>query len=190
VKIVTSTHPLPPVVGVPEAREHLRIDHNDDNAVIQGYLEAATWHVENFTGQVFSNRVVTLSLDAWPDGDAIKLPIYPVQSITSIKYYDTDGNDTTWNSDNYIADVARIPPLVALAYGCSWPTETLLPVSGIQIDLVAGYASPDYYPPQAKQVVKLLTGQWYEHREDLQATYLKGLPQGIEALLWGIRVTW
>lgn len=108
-----------------------------------------------------------IHLDAWPSGDAIPLPLAPLQSITSVKYTDSDGVETEFDAANYSADTVSIRPRLVLNYGKSWPTATLRTLHPIVIRVVAGYTDPVTVPWTTKAGMQLLIADLYEHREDI-----------------------
>ena len=186
-KIITSSTPAP-LVTVAEAKQHSRIDTSDDDLLLSGYIAAATELAEQETGQHFVQRECTIYYDAWPAGDCLKLPMYPLQAVNSVKYLDADNNLQTMDTADYVVDLTSIMPRIVLADGATWPTADLYPVSAVAIAVSSGYAAIDDVPQQASQVIRLMVGQWYEYREALQPAHQKELPLGLKRLLWSIRV--
>ncbi|MCP4704013.1 MAG: hypothetical protein GY865_05330, partial [candidate division Zixibacteria bacterium] len=104
----------------------------------------------------------------WPCGDSIILPYGNLQSVTSVKYKDTDGDQSTFSSDDYIAATETEPGQIILGYGDVWPTVTLYPSNPIELIFVAGYgAAGSDVPEPIRHAIKILIADAYENREDV-----------------------
>ena len=180
-----TSEPTTEIVSVFEAREHLRADSGDDDAMISSFLTAAREHIEEASRRAFITQTWKLYLDRWPAVDYITLPRPPLQSVTSIKYTDKDNVQVTWSSSNYLVDTASEPGRIVLAYGASWPTTvTLRPMNPIEITYVAGYGGGDDVPQRWKQAVLLLAGHWFENREaTVVGQTVRSIPFAVESLI-------
>ena len=95
------------------------------------------------------------------------MPYGKLQSITSIKYTDSNGDTTTWSSSNYRADVESDPGKVYLGYNKSWPTATLRSSSAIEIIFVCGFGSSSSdVPSSIRQTMKMMINHMFLKRED------------------------
>lgn len=152
----------PPVHGVSLAtvKAHLRVDHNDDDALIAAYLDAAVGHIDGPHGWL--DRAIwpqTLELRQNGFGPApIRLPYGPATSVTSVKYVDANGAEQTLASDQYTLTNAGD---LGLAYGASWPSLRG-DAEGVRIRYVAGFAS---LPPAILSAILLMVGDLYQNRE-------------------------
>lgn len=144
---------------------HLRVDHDDDDPLIEALIAAARQHVENVTWRALVTQTLELTLDAWPSGDRIELPRPPLQSVTSVKYIDSAGVEATFAASNYHVVTRGEPGRIVLAYGASWPSVTLRTAGAITVRYVAGYGLATAVPEMLKQAILLLVGHWYENRE-------------------------
>jgi len=90
--------------------------------------------------QELDRYLITQTLDAYFDSfdDVIKLQ--PLQSVTSITYYDTEGTSQTLASDQYQVDAVSKPARITPSYGNSWPS-TQARSNAVKIRFVAGYGS-------------------------------------------------
>ena len=179
-------------VSLSEAKLHSRIDHNDEDALINTLITAARQLSETFTGRAFCTQTVEYRLDRWPSGRAIYLPVPPVQTINSVVYLDADGNPETLTAGtDYIADTDSPLARVVLPKSKSWPTAQMYEVNPIIIQFETGVAAADV-PASVKAAMKLIVGSWYENREHvLPAGHVgKQLPDGVSALLWQNRSFW
>lgn len=185
------TSPTQEPLTLEETKVHLKVDEADDDGLIYALIEAARSYCESYQRRVYISQTWELWLDDWPDGDYIALPLPPLQSVTSVIYYDTDDTEATFSSDDYFVDTKNEPGRVHLNYGEVWPTTTLRPANGVVVRFVAGYGSEvSDVPEKAKQAMKLLIGAWYEQREAITASGLNinVVPFAVDALLWQDRI--
>ena len=184
-KLVTAPAALP--VAVADVKTYLRINTSDDDAMLSGFIEAATDIVEKYTGR----RLITQTwaqfmdafpqnsrIDALPDGvtegaiseyvygaDSFELLLFPVQSITHLKTYDPANTAYTMSSSDYFLDTASEPCRLALANDASWPTTLLRAIKGIEVQFVVGYgASGSAVPFGLKQAIMEIVGKFYSSR--------------------------
>ena len=113
---------------------------------------------EIYQGRAFLTQTWRLIFDGWPmdkNGcykNFIELEKSPVQSVTSVKYYDTEGTEYTLSNTKYYLDLDRFYPRIVLNYGESWPGITLRESGGIVIEFVAGYETVDDFKTENKSV--------------------------------------
>lgn len=137
--IQLSTPPTLDPVSLVAAKTHLRVDIDDEDAYIETLITVASNWAEETTSRSLTTQTWTLYLDDWPQHDYIRLPRPPLQSVTSVEYYDTDGNSSTFSTDYYDVDTDSDPGRVVLKYGETWPSTTLQPMNPVKIIYVAGY---------------------------------------------------
>lgn len=169
--VVFTPAPHQPVT-LAELKHHLRIEQDDltEDAGLWVTLQAATEAAEIETNRKLVTTTLDGYFDAFPDRDYLELWGGRLQSITSLKYTDSAGSETTWDAANYFADTASEPGRLHLAYGASWPSETLKPANGIVVRYVAGYGRGDQVPVLIKACIKLIAGDLWEHRENTLAS--------------------
>lgn len=174
------TGPLTEPVSLAEAKLHLKIDSDttDDN-LISLLITAAREQAEMYTRRAFIAQTWELQEDCFEGGE-ILLEKTPVQSVTSIKYYDTNGVEQTLSTSVYGLNQADEPNEVYLKYGMVWPV-----VRGeendVKIRFVAGYST---VPASVKAAMLLIIGHLYENREDVVVgRQVNDLPKGSKYLL-------
>lgn len=193
IKLITP--PAAEPVTLAEAKAHCRVDHSADDARISAYIAAARQDCERWTGRAFVTQTWELVIDEFPE-DEIQIPLPPLQSVVSVKYDDGNGTEQTIASTEYVVDDVSEPGWVVPAIG-GWPS-TFDGINAVRVQFVAGYA-PDTnspvdlaanVPPSIKQAILLLTGQYYDNREDIVVgTTVYRLPTGAsESLLRMFRV--
>src|SRR5574343_985939 len=115
-KLITAATTTP--VTLAEAKLHCRVDGTDEDALITSLITAATETAEQqLAGRVLMQQTWELTLDAFPG--VFELTRVPVQSITSLKYYDTAGVQQTMAGADYTLDTTDDIgwALVTPAYG-------------------------------------------------------------------------
>ncbi len=141
----------------------------DDDYLTLCIANATEW-VEAYVNRSLITQTWLIYLPGWPCGrtDRIILPRSPLQSITSIVYKDSDGDDNTWDSDEYIVETRGNTAAIVLADGFSFPSASLYPSLPITITAVMGYgdAASDV-PENIKQGCKIVAADYFELREEI-----------------------
>lgn len=129
-------------------------------------LKAAREQVEAITRRSLLTQTWDYFLDSWPDGDAIVLPFGCLASVTSLKYKDSAGTETTMTvTTEYLAEVnGEGLGRIVLPYGVPWPSGTLYPSNPISIRFVCGWTTQALVPFAIKAAVKMLCSDLYEMR--------------------------
>lgn len=183
------TAPTAEPLSAQEAKDHMRVDITTDDELIEALIGAARRKFEADTGRALCTRTYDLTLDGWPCGDSITLPYPPLQSVTSITYYDTSNASATFASSSYFVDTASLPGRIVLGYGQSWPSVTLRPANGVVVRFVTGAGAASQVADSDKQALLLLIAHWYEHREAIiTGTISKPVELAYESLVWTERV--
>jgi len=158
-------------VSLAEVKLHLRLASDDtEDSLLESMITAAREAAEQYTGRALATQTIALYLDDWPAGDYIELRKPPVQSVTSVKYKNSAGTETTMTvTTDYIVDTDSQTPRIVLPYGEDWPSFTAYPVNPITITYVAGYTT---VPRAIAQAILLLVGYMYNNRDDVQGDIL------------------
>jgi len=152
---------------------------------ITSLIKTARRMIELHTNRRLITQTWDLVADQFPTTSNIVVPYPPLQSITSVKYYDVDSTVATFTSDDYEVDTYSEPGQIVLGYGNSWPSTTLRTANGIVIEYICGYGDaatdvPDMY----KQAIKILAAEMYEHREaGLVGTIYSELPWSVKQII-------
>jgi len=155
-------------VSMVEARDRCRVDTDVEDAYINTLITVARRTVEFIRNEALVTQTWNLLLDTWPEGDTLRIPNPPLQSVSSITYKDTDGDESTFAAAKYIVDTDKVPGAVVLAHGESWPGTALYPTSPITVQFVAGYGdTANDVPEEVRQAMLLMIGHWYENREEV-----------------------
>src|SRR5688572_5645345 len=93
------TPPVEEPVELDQAKLHLRETEDAEDELIEGLVLAARQHVETDTARALITQTWDLTVDSL--GCQIELPKPPVQSVTSVKYLDSEGVEQTLPTDQY-----------------------------------------------------------------------------------------
>jgi uncharacterized phiE125 gp8 family phage protein len=161
-KLITAATTYP--ITLADAKLHCRVDTNADDALINALITAATELAEQKTGRALMTQTWELTLDAFPE--AFELTRVPVQSITSLKYYDTAGVQQTLSNALYSLDSADEfgYAYVVPVYNGAWPTSRDQ-INAVALRFVAGYTDAAAVPEGIKQWIRLMVSTMYENRE-------------------------
>lgn len=121
--------------------------------------------VENICRRALLTQTWYYYLDKFPAEDFFKLPFGNLQSVTSIKYKDSDGTETTMTvTTEYIVETNGDQcGRIVLPYGVSWPSFTPYPSNPITIEFVCGWTAAASVPKNIKRAVKFACEDAYYH---------------------------
>ena len=197
------TAPMALALTLAEVKAHLRVEDtaNDEDALIMSLTRAAHEHIDGrdgWLGRALLTQTWDLVLDRFPKNrtrargyigpgfaaDAIRVPLPPLISVTSVKYIDSDGVLQTWAASKYTVDIKSQPGRITPAFGEVWPS-TRGEINAVTVQFVAGYGADwNSVPTPIKHAMLLLVGHFYEHREEVVVGITTArLPVAVEALL-------
>jgi uncharacterized phiE125 gp8 family phage protein len=163
--------------------------YSAEDGLLNTLITTAREYCEGFQNRAYIEQTWQLWMDSWPREDRIQIPLPPLVSVLSIKYYGTDDTEYTLTPTEYFVDTKSEPGRVVLGYGKSWPIVILRPANGVCIEFVAGYgATASVVPKKVSQAMLLLIGHWFKNREALSETLPKEIEFAVRSLLWLDRV--
>lgn len=200
--------PVNPAADLQTVKRHLRIDHDEDDALIAGYITAATAWVEQYLGRTLVATQLMQSIGeqpyaaAWPmlptpflilplalswppqQNQPYRILRAPLISIDSMELADPDSrSQTTISPAQYGLDINSEPSRVWL--------DNVMPLQRRQsllITFTAGYGTDTADVPQAIQLsIAMLVAYFYENRGDME---MSAAPPAVEALLCMYRLVW
>ncbi len=158
---VLVTAPIALPVDLSEAKAHCRIDHNDDDVLIESYIGAATGHLDAWTGILGRCIMPQVWRVSAPAGDVV-LPFPNVTEATAA----------------YVAGPAPLT-ITATALG---PCVTLSEAC----DVTFSCAMPAHLLAAVKVIVLMLIGHWYKTREAVGDATAE-VPMAAEAMIAQMR---
>lgn len=177
------------VVDVSDVKAQARVTHDTEDALFEVWIRAATDWVEKYTQRALLTQTYVLTASHMPG--RIVLPYAtPLQSITSVKYYDADGVDQTWSSSNYRALTGDEPGGIEIVTDATWPTVAERS-DAVRITYVVGATSPIEVPASLVQAVQLLVAHWSANRESvLVGAMSREIEFAVTALCGHYRLFW
>jgi uncharacterized phiE125 gp8 family phage protein len=184
--------PPPEPLSVEEVKLNLRVDVDDEDALIEGLISVAREHVEDYTGLVLTPRTITetaatlghwIDLAAWPVTNVLEIR-YPLDSVMAAL------PGSAWAISLRRRPVRILP--VAPFWGlppASWglaPSARARTTLPVEIDVQAGYGTPAEVPFTIKQAMHLLIAHLYMNRGAAEVGTRAAaveVPFGVEALL-------
>lgn len=184
-KVITAPSEEP--VTLDTAKMQCRVEHNLDDALINGYISAAREQAEHRTGRALITQTLEMVLDTFPDSE-IELPLSPAISIVSVKYINTLGNEVTMATNAYALDNYGLRNWVLPASGTEWP-DTFEMANAVKIEYTAGFGNASAVPQTVKSWILMAVGAFYEHRELVAHNQTYQLPRDFcDALLDPIKI--
>ncbi len=147
IKIITP--PACEPLTLTEAQIYLRTDED-----ISALITAAREWCEDYQGKKYITQTLELILDSFPETIEFR-NCSPVQSITSIKYTDYTGLESTIETSEYILDNDSFVNRIVTSYGKAWPSVLLQAINGVRVRFIAGYGSESAVPQSVKQAMIL-----------------------------------
>jgi len=182
------TGPALSVIDVVEAKQHLRVTDNQNDGPIAQFVAAATEEAEQYMGRGLLTQTWKLQLDWFPT--EIPLPMAaPLQTVTSVKYYDENGTQQTLATTYYGTDTVSRPGKVVLKPDQSWPGVQSDRRNGrVEIVYVVGFTDPVLVPERIKQGIRQYVAYLDLDRDGLEIQAAQAR-QAAERC-WSDRVVW
>jgi uncharacterized phiE125 gp8 family phage protein len=214
------TGPTSDPLDVATVKLQLRVDYAQDDALIGGMITSARDYLEQVTDLRFGTQTWEHWFDKFPstllylldrgyqniygarrevlfpnqptDQGYIQIPIGPLQTVSSIKYYDITNTAATMASGDYYVDDVSQPARIVLADGKSWPnpSPSLRTVNAGVVRFDVGYTDA---PGALKQAMMMLIAHWYQNREQVVTgmSQVASVPYGFDELIapyraWGV----
>lgn len=177
--------PLVEPLTLAEAKAFLRVEHDEDDALITTLIAAARAAIEARTGRALMSQSWRMVLDSWPAEGRIAVTPAPLRAIAAVRVYGDDGLAQELDAGSFVSNTAAAPGVIGFI-----PWNVVAPgraVAGIEIDVTCGYgdAAADV-PAPLRQAVRLLLAHFYEYRGPLAAP--EAGPASLAALLAPYRV--
>ncbi len=153
-------------VTLAEAKLHLRIDGNNEDAMIPMLIGAAVNLCQQLTGRSLMKQEWKLLVDGFED--EMQLPWPTILSVESVHYIDPDGATQTLDEAVY----SLVGDSVVLAAGQKWP-DAKADARSVWINYTAGYgagneaAQQAAVPASVKSWLLLTVGTLYANRESI-----------------------
>lgn len=183
--------PLITPITLAEVKAQLRVEHDDDDTMLTRLIDVAVAYtdVRGALGQAMITQKWGQWIDSTPP-QSVSLILGPVQGVTSVKYYDTDGNLQTDDINKYEVFGTQFATKISPKSGFSWPVaQDRQDAIKIKYEIGYGDAATDV-PQTIRHALMLMVGHWYDNREQTQMDDLSDIPFGFMELLNMHRNCW
>jgi uncharacterized phiE125 gp8 family phage protein len=183
--------PLVNPISLSEVKEQLRVEHDDDDAMLTRLIDVAIAYTD--VRGALGQAMITQKWGQWIKPNPpqnVYLALGPVQSVTAVKYYDEAGVLQDDVVDNYQVFGTEFATTLSPKAGFSWPTAQQR-ADAIKIEYQIGYGDAASDVPQTvRHALMLLIGHWYDNREQTGVDELSDIPFGYEEILNIHRISW
>ncbi len=163
------TPPAADPVSLEEAKEHLRVFHNDDDMLIGDFIKSAVDHLDGYRG-ILGRAIIT---QTWRVGFGQWLPVmhlpFPDVSGLDLTYRDADGADQTVADSGFEFIASHRGTLVFFREAFSSPTLSGNTAEPITMTFTAGYGDAADVPQDIKTAIKLMVQLDYDQPEQQKA---------------------
>lgn len=179
--IMTAAPAVEPVT-LAEAKAHCRVDASAEDAFITSLIVTSRLQIEAALGLALITQRWRWTLDAFPPGDLIELPMRPVQSIESFDV-SLSGQSVSLPTLAWHLDGHSVPARIVLKDIVPPLPDTV--AEGIAIGFTAGFGPlPADVPQPIRHALLLLVAHWLENREPAAlAATVPAIPDTVCALL-------
>lgn len=179
-----TTPPTSEALSIEEAKQHLVLEGNTDDLLVQSYLEAARSRIEEAYGWAIGDQTITETFTG--PASTCRLTRTPVRSVTSVTL-ERDGGDEETVTISDLSDGALRRHEVRLADGhallTEWGVITVVYQAGYKLPGKSASGVPAL-PPRIIHAMRLLLSDQYDHRgTQVVGTVSSQLPQNVRALL-------
>lgn len=183
---VSKSSALPISVQDVKAQIRIELDDTTQDAYLTDLIKTALEYCENETGRDYTETTWDEILEGFPGSDGrICLPRSPVKSVTSITYFDTNGDSQTVDSADYILiKPTTLPGFLEPAPSKVWPSSQCRP-NAVTVRFVTGYTT---VPETLRHCIRLLVGTYHENRESELPMKTYELSMGLQRLTDQLRM--
>lgn len=125
-------------------------------------ISAARQHVEPYLKRKLITQTLDLHLDRFPCW-TLRLPV-PIQSVTAITYFDSNGVEQTLATNQYLVDSTTEPARITPAFGLVWPV-TQYRNNAVKVRFVAGYGAASAVPQCIKNWMLIRIKTLWDQRD-------------------------
>ena len=148
-------------VTLREMKDYLLVTHNEDDALIERLIRAATDEFERYTDLSVIVREHTMSFDPLSRSGSSALRGGKVRSVTSVNLTDSDAVATPVGASDVVLSAGEYTASLALSRRYVWP----LGVRGMTVVYEAGLGTDHRDVPEGvRQAIMDLAAFHYEHR--------------------------
>jgi uncharacterized phiE125 gp8 family phage protein len=175
-------------ITLAQAKQFVRVEHDDDDDVITALIAGARIHVETQTRRALITQSWRLTRDVWPATGCVPVLPVPLKTLDAARVYKSDGTTLSLDLAGFALDKSSAPARLSFVRGA--PPAPERSAAGIEIDITCGYGDAAANVPEPlRQAIRLLVAHWYENRGLIAVgSEIAVLPQSGRALIAPYRV--
>ena len=180
------TAPAVEPLSLDEAKHYLRVEHDDDDALIASLVSSGRNQVEALTRCGLLTQTWRFVRDCWPENGRIIVKMGPLRELLAVRVFNESGIANTLDPASFVVNAAG---WIIAAPGWSLPAPGR-GVAGIELDVEIGFGdNPSDVPPPLLQAVRMLLAHWYENRGLIAiGQTVAMMPASVNALISSQRV--
>ena len=149
---------MPNFLTLTELKERLHITFEDDDAELQGYIDAAESYLSDpYNGVLHRPVLATEFVETFPSVNCVSLAFPDEVLAFSVAYVDPDGVKQDL-PEIYTVHNGRL----ALNPGESWPSA-----KSVTVTYTAGWPDPDFVPAGFKETGYFIARSYYEQGDKI-----------------------
>lgn len=154
------TFPSTTIITLAEAKAQCRVTSTDEDALIMDCIRAATSLVETRIDTYLQSSTFVAYFDNADDD--LWIWKYPITSLDSVKYIDTNGSEQTLSAANYSSDITDSPARIKVTTHPSVKRDIF---NAYRAYFTAGFTNREKIPQEIIQWIKILTADFYQSRQ-------------------------
>ncbi len=157
------------LIAAADLKAHLRIDHSYDDTTLDAIRLVVGEFLDGRNG--YLQRALTTQTWEWrlpcfPTSRELHFPLPPLQSVTSLQYYDATEVLQTVSASDYYTYTQAPNGYLKLKQTASWPSAYDRD-DAVIVTFVAGYGAASAVPTAIRQAALILAGNMYANRGDV-----------------------
>lgn len=168
-------------VTLAAARQHLAVDHDEHDGRIQLAIDAATAHLDGYSGilgRALVRQVRRESFGFWPAGRCVPLALAPVLSVTSVACRTAAGEIVTLPETAYRVLAEASDPKLLIGMSADLPVLECAP-DAVTVTYEAGYGDPDKVPAPLRAAILMMVGDQYRFTETATLGAAAAVPMSV-----------
>jgi len=172
--------------SVADAKNFLRVEHDEDDALITALIASARHQVEALTRRALMLQTWRFVFDRWPRDGRIILRMGPLRSVTAARVYDEAGHAGTVDPGRFVVNTAA-NVIASPCWSLPLPGRA---VAGIELDVELGFGpAANDVPDVLRHAIRTLVAHWYENRGMVAiGQSVAMLPASVNAMIASYRV--
>lgn len=170
---VLVTAPSARVVSLPDMKLHLRIDHDDEDSMIDALEAAAVAYLDGWRGvmgRAIMPQTWSQEFDEWGTHKLLLPDASNVSAVGILDGVEAPADSITIKANlggTFVEVKGGAVDTVRITYECALPVEQL---------------------PAVQMAVKMLAAHWYENREAATERALSAAPMAVQSIIGSLRV--